>query len=334
MTDCLNAGVLRAIEKLTANYPNVEHYLLWDSHGDTPLPDTTSLNSSRVTLIAWNGGFLKKIILLRRNLTVISPDFLHLHSSIAGFIGRVFVCFQNVYYSPHCFAFQRTDISKLTQKLYFTVEKLLSSRTKCYVCNWPIEYDLVQKHFGSVDIYFAPLINHKIVNAFKMNKCDNHVISIGRVRPQKDPMFFCDLARRFIPESNLSFTWLGTGDEDLMFFLEEAGIEVSGWLGEESIRDFMKKTKVQVISSAWESGPFTFYEGLEEGMPSLLRRIPAFRGLECDQFENPEFMADALANLIFNENFRFTTYLEQIHAVESLFNLYLGLNGSNEIYKD
>lgn len=56
------------------------------------------------------------------------PDIIHLHSSKAGFCGRMAInCKKHrVYYTPHGYAFLKQDDSALKRKIYFLAEKVLS----------------------------------------------------------------------------------------------------------------------------------------------------------------------------------------------------------------
>lgn len=322
VTDCLNAGVLRAIEIVVRNNSQNHHLILWDSHDDTPEPDISKLLELQVTLLRWDGNFFNKSLILRKNIAKIEPDILFLHSSIAGFIGRLSTQFKNIYFSPHCFAFQRQDISLISRIFFLAIEKLLSIRTKFYICNWPIEADLVIKHFKNSNMIFYPLINYEIQDQFIKNS-GNRVISIGRLRPQKDPIFFSEVVKYIKGNSELDFYWIGSGDSRFIDILKTCNVEVLGWLDHTKDELLNKNVKIQLITSAWESGPFTFYEALEEGIPSLLRNIQAFDNLDCDKYSNSKEMADALLNTVSNEELRYEIYNQQIRAVKKLFNQYL-----------
>lgn len=56
------------------------------------------------------------------------PDIIHLHSSKAGFCGRMAINCKKyrVYYTPHGYAFLKQDDSALKRKIYFLAEKVLS----------------------------------------------------------------------------------------------------------------------------------------------------------------------------------------------------------------
>ncbi|MDN5548346.1 MAG: glycosyltransferase, partial [Rhodococcus sp. (in: high G+C Gram-positive bacteria)] len=61
-------------------------------------------------------------------------DILHLHSSLAGLARIIPGHRAGIVYTPHCYAFERTDVSPLARVLYKSVERgLLSIRRQCVV---------------------------------------------------------------------------------------------------------------------------------------------------------------------------------------------------------
>src|SRR5690606_32152569 len=60
----------------------------------------------------------------------IKPDVIHLHSSKAGVLGRIAAKTfpkAKLYYTPHGYSFVREDISKKRKKLFWTIEKTIST---------------------------------------------------------------------------------------------------------------------------------------------------------------------------------------------------------------
>lgn len=52
---------------------------------------------------------------------------------------------------------------------------------------------------------------------------------IGRICPQKDPLFFAKVAKYVISKNpEIKFQWIGDGDGRLRKNLEKAGVEVKG----------------------------------------------------------------------------------------------------------
>lgn len=330
VTDCLNAGVLKALEYLVSTQHENKHYILWDFHKDTPPPNLQKLIELKVILIKWNGGPFRKILNLRMQIESIQPDYLHLHSSMAGFLGRLFTTSKNILYSPHCFAFQRKDLSIFGRTLHFCLELFLSFRTMRYVANWPIEYELIKKNFSHSNLVFYPLVNYNIVDRFVHNLDSNIVISLGRLRPQKDPKFFADV-KNSIPElRRVPFLWIGDGDSRFHKVLNRADVRLTGW---SSSGQFWNSTKIHIITSKWESGPFTFYEALENGVPSIVRDIPSFNKFDFKKYSSPHSMALIVDQMLKDEPFRYKLYQEQIRAVSKSFATYVSLQSCQEIYQ-
>lgn len=332
-TDCLNAGVLRALEILTVENGNHEHYLLWDFHKDTPPPNLENLHKIGVTLIHWQGGYFQKVLMLRRLSRSLSPNFTHFHSSIAGFLGRLATNPERVLFSPHCFAFQRRDISPTLQFLHQVIELILSYRTDLYVVNWPVEAEIVNRNFRHRPVHFYPLINCRIADKFNEASVSNSIISIGRIRPQKDPEFFIDVVRLIGDRKGFNFNWIGGGDSDLEKLLSNEGVTISGWRNQNEIASIFQSSKLQLITSSWESGPFTFYEGLEHGIPSLLRNIEAFEEFNFRKCTTPIEMSNLVNELINDESLRRDFYRSQLNCIEKVFEKHLIRNVVDEIYK-
>ena len=57
------------------------------------------------------------------------PDLIHLHSSWAGLLGRLVpLGRRKIVYTPHCYAFERRDLSQVVRIGLWLVEKILSRR--------------------------------------------------------------------------------------------------------------------------------------------------------------------------------------------------------------
>ncbi len=332
VTDCLNAGVLKAIETITYKNQDVQHFLLWDYHKDTPYPELQLLKEYKVNLLDWSGGYFSKIFYLNRYIRVVKPNYLHLHSSLAGFLGRLFTPSKRILYSPHCFAFQRKDISRVGQLMHILIEYCLSLRTSSYIPNWPIEYDLITRYFRHSKIHFSPIINFIIEDRFIFNQSSKSVVAVGRIRPQKDPQFFIDVKKTLTNSSGITFVWIGNGDSNLKNSLAESEVFITGWSDIRTVEHYFKTANLQLITSRWESGPFTFYEALVGGIPSLLRDIPAFNQFSFEKYSTPDSMSKSMLELINDDAKRYLLYLEQISNVEEIFQKYLVTNRSQILY--
>lgn len=287
VTDCLNAGVGELIQQLCENHTRQEISILWDSHSDSP---TSNISMARFNSIHhWEKGFLKRILHLRSVVKKIKPDIIHAHSSMAGFYVRLFTFGRIKIYSPHCFSFDRLDVSPLRRLLYLFIEFILHQFTTYYVVNWPIEAIEVSKFRPKKEIYFL----RPEITKFKGKRQDKNsnamhtrtFISVGRIRPQKDPAFFASVAREFNKVSSAQFIWIGTGDENTTLKLIESGVIVIPWINSNELVTYYQNATATLITSKWESGPLTLFESINCSTPVILRAnkssklygIPVFR---------------------------------------------------------
>lgn len=71
---------------------------------------------------------LKAIFEIKKIIKNEKPDIVHLHSSKAGFLGRIAVNTKKIktYYTPHGYSFLMQENSKMKKKIYKCVEKMLT----------------------------------------------------------------------------------------------------------------------------------------------------------------------------------------------------------------
>ncbi|NMT03718.1 glycosyltransferase, partial [Vibrio parahaemolyticus] len=75
------------------------------------------------------GGLLQFIRDANHMIASLAPDVVHLHSSKAGFLGRFLKLGKaRLVYTPHCYAFEREDISELARQIYKALEKVKLSK--------------------------------------------------------------------------------------------------------------------------------------------------------------------------------------------------------------
>ncbi len=174
------------------------------------------------------------------------PDILHLHSSWAGMAGRVVLAARRrgrsswrrqahpaptrAYYTPHCFAFLRRDLSLATRAFIWGAERLLA-RTPgvvCVACG-PGEWRLAERLGATVVKAYngvAPPDGREGPPAV-LGTDGRLVLSGGRLDPQKDPLFMIEVAVRVLTalrdeagtsvapatrdSPEVRFVWVGSG---------------------------------------------------------------------------------------------------------------------------
>lgn len=314
ITEAFGGGVQTAINSYvnaTEHYP-IQHLLLARRRPQ----DDTGLASSplfqETTIIDGNLWHFyqqaKKIITQNR------PDIIHLHSSIAGFIGRFLpVGNAKIIYTPHCYSFERRDISSIMQQLYIRLERLGLSRIDVVAGCSQRECDLAQ-HIGAKQTRYlnnyANIIEvnnqHRVEtcqlkNATQADQVVN-VVVVGRVCAQKDPDFLIATSRHLTPYpefTQIKLHWIGGGDIEQVNALRNAGINVTGMLTYQEVMQTLQAANLYLHTAAWEGMPLTVLEAAKLNVPIILRRIGATQHFHYPFLvSSPEEMAKQIITFI------------------------------------
>lgn len=172
---------------------------------------------------------LKAIRELREIAEKIQPDIIHLHSSIAGGLGRMAFNGKNVtvVYTPHGYAHILMGPG-VKSKVYLALEKVLG-RTNHITLTCCESEDEEAKRLCKHTAYIETGINLRELSAAldgiePVKKERFTVFSLGRICKQKRPELFNRIAE-LIPEAR--FLWIGDGE--LREQLTAPNIEVTGW---------------------------------------------------------------------------------------------------------
>ena len=140
------------------------------------------------------GGLLQFVRDANHMIASLAPDVVHLHSSKAGFLGRFLQLGKaRLVYTPHCYAFEREDISELARQLYKALEKVKLSKIDVVAGCSQRECDLAI----SIGAKRAELLNNYVSYQSEERLWRNRqealrLVVLGRVAPQKDPQFLID----------------------------------------------------------------------------------------------------------------------------------------------
>jgi glycosyltransferase involved in cell wall biosynthesis len=332
----MNGGVSSAIIDLAISNPKQEHILIWRNKSDSPKPDNQDLQDIFHSTYILRHSLLSSIFQLRKLSNQLKPDIIHLHSSKAGFIGRVLPRKFRVFYSSHGFAFQRQDIPELFQFFFLQIERLLRNKTDTYIAFWPLDFELArtQVEYRKVKFYRSELLRDFPKKANSHGTVDQRLfISSARVAKAKDPGFLVEALQllRLSSDSDFDistfpkFIWVGLfGDEkrnSKMFTkMEKVGITLVPWKKNKELQHDLSVAEATIITSAWESGPMTFYESLRAGTPVLMRDIPAVSIFNFSKYQSPENLRLGILKHLQDPTFRNTALVEQITAVNTYLN--------------
>lgn len=242
-------------------------------------------------------GHLARIRAVSRCFRGLRPDTVHAHSSYAGFYVRICLSIPvgSIIYSPHCYAFERTDIGRRTRLTLLGAEALLARRTGTLAAVSPHEAELAARLRPRQRVVYVP---HMVPTQDHTDR-PLVAIAVGRICPQKDPEFLAEAARLARASgSAIRWKWVGDGDPASRARLEEAGVEVTGWVSRDEVRQRMAKADVYVHTARWEAAPLTLLEAVGAGLPVISREIPALRGFKLPVLiGSAQELADATAKM-------------------------------------
>ena len=285
VTESFGGGCVVAIATLIRGLPNHQHVVIQGVRKDEPELDTfTSLFGDATRLIKWKYtcreinlikdflSFVYLLILLIKE----KPDLVHLHSSKAGFIGRLVCFFLSIkcVYSTHGVSLLRKDVRRLKLKLFYFLEWIGSKFPCTIVSTSPSERELLMnKGIKSIVICNGIEVNKDTISNFeeavpqilhtsipKLVFCN-----VARITEQKNPILFNQIA-----ESNLHHQFIWVGDGKLRNVLVSPNIIVTGWKNKNEVMDILSQSHIFLSTALWEGLPFSVLEAMSMGKPLLL----------------------------------------------------------------
>ena len=262
-----------------------EVHVIYSERDETPR-DLHALFHSDVVLqhLQMKGPSLTSILFgMRRRLVDLKPDVVHLHSSFAGFLGRLSTVFclpsTAFLYSPHCISFMRSDVGRLKRFLFAALELLACVKFCTYIGCSESECAAIRRHLrrhavlieNATDGTVADRIDDRarLANSSAVRR----VVTVGGIRTQKNPQLFAAVARSF-RRNNTEFVWIGDGDLNLKRTRLDAGVSVTGWLPRVAVIDAVARADVYLSTSSWEGMPVSVIEAMSLGTPVVASRCP------------------------------------------------------------
>lgn len=270
-----SSGITTFIINLNSALPHHKHVVL---HGNRSTSDEINKVRNRfdenTDFLEWKFARraihpiidLLALLELVRIIYSNSFDIIHLHSSKAGFLGRIacyLMRFQNVIYTPNSAPFARTDISANKRKMFILLEKFaFRLKGKVITCGLS-EFELYQ----SVGITTEYINNGIIIEKTNIdNSKDDNVTYVGFAgiaTEQKAPSLFSEIASEFIEDERVKFKWIGDGP--LRNQIKAKNIVVTGWLKHEiEVKMQMSSINIYLSTSQWEGQPFAVLEAMRE----------------------------------------------------------------------
>jgi glycosyltransferase involved in cell wall biosynthesis len=273
-----SSGVGSAIAQYTRSLPEVEHHLL----SGTPVDGEGDLaeQADFASTAEMTGSHAAKVRRVREVVRTLRPDVVHAHSSHGGVYARLGVARtgHRLVYTPHCYAFERRDISAPVRSAFWLAEALLALNTSAFAACAPREWELSAWPTRRAPRYLVPNIAPDVALTQPAREPgDLLVVGGGRLSAQKDPAFFLQFVGRLRTRlPHLRAVWLGDGDPAARDALEAGGVEVSGWLPRAEALPALAAADLYVHSALWEGFPLMGAEATALGVPTLVRRLPSF----------------------------------------------------------
>lgn len=230
---------------------------------------------------------------LRRALKRLDPDVVHLHSSQAGFVGRLAWRRTPMYYTPHAFFY--LGQSGLKRWIFLTAERVLGRLNKAAVlATSPSEWDRAVGDVGLPLDRAVTVLNGVESAAVEPRVGTQEVFRVGiaaRVAPQKDLGTFleavAELRRR--RRADFAFDLVGVGHYDgdgavLAGALAYAGVApedvgIHPWMPREDLLAWLETCDAIVLTSKFESFGYLLAEATARGVPVVGTDVDGIRDI-------------------------------------------------------
>jgi glycosyltransferase involved in cell wall biosynthesis len=285
--------------------------VIYSIRPETP-ENLSDLFEKEVELINIQMGSIKEkaqaLFKLRDIIKDAQPRAVFLHSSFAGFLGRIALLGMDtkVFYIPHCISFMRKDISRFKEILFILLEWFGSIKKATYVACSESEGVAIRKFipFGSCVVVENAVDLSAWSYRGRWGERKKQVVTVGQVRMQKDPIRFASIAKGILDQRNdVEFLWVGDGDETSKKILISAGVNVLGWKTPKEVKALLEESKYYLSTALWEGMPVSPIEAMLSGCVAVL----------SDCAGNVDIVAPGTTGFVFNN---------EKQAVEQLLSLF------------
>ena len=309
LTDAYAAGVRIYIDNLATSQHKAGHEvrvmaLLRD---DAKFDNPSELPESQYTFLGTN-SFTNLVKMTKRLIGIVENyDYIHLHSSRMGAIGRIVALKypkKTFLYTPHGYAFLRKDVSGWQRKLFRIIEASLSKVPNTYIlCVGAREFSEAESiQSERIGILRALIeVPNKLVNFGRLSSSDKlRIAFMCRNTPAKDPEFFLKLVAA--SKLRAEYVWIGATRDEFEISLTPSEISFLGPLDHENALAELAKCNVLVVTSLWEGLPLNVVEAQMMGLLVVIR----------DTIEIPELIKDKLTGYTFSTIEQYSDILHSI----------------------
>lgn len=244
-------------------------------------------------------------------------DTIHLHSSVAGFVGRAARLTVRrpsmAVYSPHGFAFLRQDTSRLTRFATRAVESvlagtgplILTSQSEREIAEAELHATLTALLQSGVPSESIPA---SLPSRRKSPSSRPRVLMVGRLAYQKAPWRFAHVANEL--RDLADFIWVGSGTQPYPAeWIGAAPVQLIPWVTPEDLEDLIDGADVMLFPSLWEGMSLSLIQAQSRGLPCVTTDVVGNRdavvhgqtGYVCDSDAD---LVSATRTLIQDEDLR------------------------------
>lgn len=262
--EAFGGGVFTYVSQLCNDMVNdFDIYLIYSVRPQTPNNYKEFLDKKIHMIELKEFGCLKNVRStikeLRKLEKEIKPDVIHLHSSLAGGIGRIAFKGDNIIYTPHGYAHILMG-SGFKSKMYEFAEKMLGNKALTLTCCE--SEDEEAKKFSKRTAYIETGVNlfdlSSTLDDIEPKKNNQFtVFTLGRACVQKQPQVFNKIAE-LVPEAK--FIWIGNGE--LESELKAPNLEVTGWKPRKEALAMAKGADAFILCSLGEAIAMSLIENM------------------------------------------------------------------------
>lgn len=311
-------GLADAISSYAGADSGIRHVLLYAASPEVPLP--TSAQEIFDELIELPAGHLARVLAVRTVARRTRASIVHSHSAFAGLYARLALPRHAAaqVHSPHCFPFERADRGPSALRAFHLIEWILARNTSLFVTCSENELTRARRLGAAPAVWVVNTANHvpnqfirdisgeSATTAIKDPNSPPRVVGVGRVAPQKGTDIFAGTVRTLIAAGVVArFSWIGRGNSDeLTKDLEDAGVEVTGWLPKEVGLNALADADVYVHTARWEGFPVSLLEAVAVGLPIVVLRRPYAETLPDQLLAEEHELAGRIAALLSDPDLR------------------------------
>lgn len=331
VVESFSTGVYAIVRDIVCNLnpDRFEVLIIHSLRDDSPKTIEQDFARANISLLYIPMGSTKEYLTSLRKIRTaakaFNPDAIHLHSSKAGFLGRLALKRFKVpiVYSPHGFSFLRTDVGPLKRRIFFQLEYWIDKykrSTVVAVSEGEKQHALrFTKNVSRIDNFIDTRMFETLGSEEK-----GFIATCGRISPQKNPQLFNTIA---LALPDYSFLWIGDGP--LRETLTAPNITVTGLLSRKEAIEHVKQCSIYLQTSLWEGMPVSILEAMAASKTCVATNVVGNRDLISDgktgflcEAEKPERFIDLLKRLIKDDELRRSIgrnareYIAKYHALD------------------